>query len=104
MAPVWRYTNEVMPAVKATFTLDNETVNRLASTAEILGVPKSEVVRRAIDDYHRRLDRIGEAERQRALRIIREVVPAIPARPREEVEAELAEIRAARRGGGRLSA
>lgn len=93
-----------MPAIKATFTLDDETAARLASTAEILGVPKSEVVRRAIDDYHRRLDRISEAERQRALRIIQEVVPTIPTRPQAEVDAELAEIRAARRGGGRLSA
>ena len=31
------------------------------------------------------------------------VVPSIPARPVEEVEAELEEVRQARRGGGRVS-
>jgi hypothetical protein len=35
------------------------------------------------------------------LRVFDEMVPKIPKRPQEEVEAELAEIRAARRGGGR---
>ena len=42
-------------------------------------------------------------ERARMLVTFDRVVPSIPARPVEEVEAELEEVRQARRGGGRVS-
>lgn len=92
-----------MATTKATFTLDEEALRVLERTAERLQVPKSQVVREAIVEYGERAGRLSERERVRLLRIFDEMVPKIPQRPQEEVEAELAEIRAARRGGGRLS-
>jgi hypothetical protein len=41
---------------------------------------------------------LDEAERLRLLRIFDEVLPGIDARPAAEVDAEIAEIRAARHG------
>lgn len=86
---------------KATFTLDDETIRRLASASERLKMPKSEVVRHAVADYHASIGRISETEKQRMLGVLRDMVPKIPPRPAREVDAELAEIRAARRAGGR---
>lgn len=86
---------------KATFTFDDATVRLLARTAKRLGKPKSQVVREAIHDYGERVGRLAERERLRLLRAFDELVPAIPERPVAEVERELEEIRAARRGGGR---
>ena len=88
-------------ARKVTFTLDEETIQRLQSASERLRKPKSEVVREAIGDYHDRIGRMSEAERQRFLAVIRELAPTIPRRSVRDVENEIAEIRAARRGGGR---
>jgi hypothetical protein len=93
-----------MASVKLTFTLDAATVARLNQAAERLHMAKSAVVREAIRDYAERVGRLGEAERLRLLRVFDEVVPRIAARPAAEVDAEIAEIRAARRGGGRGSA
>ncbi len=93
-----------MAAVKVTFTLDQETVNRIADAAERLSKPKSEVVREAIQEFHDRLGRLSERERLRLLRVFDEVMPRIAPRPQEEVDAELRDIREARRGGGRRSA
>jgi len=90
-----------MASVKATFTLDPETVARLDQTAERLQRSKSEIVREAVRDYSDRCDRLGEAERRRMLSAFDELVPRIPKRPASAVDAELAEIRDARRGGGR---
>jgi hypothetical protein len=88
-------------ATKVTFTLDDQTIRRLESTAERLRKPKSEIVREAIGEYHDRIGRLSEVERQRLLRVIRELVPSIPCRPPAEVEREIEEVRFARRGGGR---
>ena len=90
-----------MASVKATFTLDPRTVARLNETAERLQRSKSEVVREAIHDFSDRADRLSERERRRMLAAFDELVPQIPERPASEVDAELAEIRMARRGGGR---
>ena len=84
-----------------TFSLDADTVKRLDQAAERLGKPKSEVVREAIRDYSLRVDRLSEAERLRMLAVLDEMVPRIPSRSDDEVDRELREIRAARRGGGR---
>lgn len=92
-----------MASVKVTYSVDAETVARLERAAERLGVPKSQVVREAIADYSARIDRLSERERLRLLRVFDEVVPVIPERPLAEVEAELAALRRARRGGGRRS-
>ncbi len=84
-----------------TFSLDETTVRSLEQAAERLGKPKSEVVREAIRDYGLRVDRLSEAERQRMLRALDELMPTIPQRSGAEVDRELRELRAARRGGGR---
>lgn len=89
--------------VKVTFSLDDETVEKLALTAERLRKPKSEVVREAIADYHERAGRLGDAERKRLLALLDRKLPAIPARPRKELADELEAVRAARRAGGRGS-
>jgi predicted transcriptional regulator len=89
-------------ALKMTFTLDETTVNRLNQTASRLAKPKSEVVREAILDYHAKSDRLSESERQRMLRALGEFLKRPPTRSQREVDREIAEIRAARRRGGRL--
>jgi predicted transcriptional regulator len=90
-------------ARKVTFTLDDHTVRLLALTADRLKKPKSEVVREAVADYHERTGRLSEAERQRMLQVIERMSHAKPTRSQAEVDREIAEIRAARRGGGRRS-
>lgn len=90
-----------MASVKATFTLDPQTAERLGRTAERLRRSKSEVVREAILDYSERIDRLGERERLRLLEAFDDLVPRIPERTAAAVDAELAEIRDSRRRGGR---
>ena len=89
--------------VKMTFTLDDETVRRLRQTAARQGKPQSFVVREAIREYASRSGKMSEEERLRMLHIIDTVLPKIPPRPQAEVDAELAEIRRARRRWGRRS-
>ena len=88
-------------STKVTFTLDEATIRRLNDAAQRLAIPKSEVVREAIQDYHARIGRLSEAERRRMLADFDRLVPLIPARPPAEVKRELNSIRAARRRGGR---
>jgi predicted transcriptional regulator len=90
--------------VKATFSLDDQTVARLRRLAARLGKPQSQVVREAIREYDVRSDRLTDQERDRLLEAFDRMVPAIPARPLAEVEAELEAIRTARRSGGRRHA
>ena len=93
-----------MATVKMTFSLDRTTAARIDQTAQRLGKAKSEVVREAIADYAARVGRLSESERRELLRNFDRLVPAIPERPVAEVDAELAELRQARRTGGRGSA
>ncbi|HXH37320.1 MAG TPA: ribbon-helix-helix protein, CopG family [Thermoanaerobaculia bacterium] len=88
---------------RITFTLDKATIRRLQSASERLGKPKSQVIRDAIAVYHEGIGRLSEAERQQQLYVLRDLVPSIPARPLREVEKEIADIRSARRSGGRGS-
>lgn len=90
-------------AVKMTFSLDEATARELERTSERLERPKSQVVREAIHEYAARAGRLSERERRHLLQRFDELVPKIPLRPASEVEAELAEIRRARRAGGRRS-
>ena len=92
-----------MGSRKVTYTIDAATVARLEEAAKRLGKPKSQVVREAINDYAARIGRLSERERLRMLRTFDEVVERIPERPASEVDDELANIRAARRAGGRQS-
>jgi predicted DNA-binding protein len=92
-----------MAVNKVTFTLDEETIHRLTDAAERLGKPKSQIVREAVADYHNRIGRLSESERQRLLKTFDTLVPLIPKRPQHQVDRELLEVRQARRSGGRLS-
>jgi hypothetical protein len=66
-----------------------------------LGVSKSQVVREALRVYGEQLGRLSDEERDRALVAFDRGIAKVPNRPRDEVEAELAEIARARRRGGR---
>lgn len=87
--------------VKVTYTLDDETVQRIRRAATRLGKPQSQVVREAVKDYEARSDRLSDEERARMLAALDELLPTIPKRTQSDVDAELAEIRRARRAGGR---
>lgn len=87
--------------VKVTFTFDEETVARLRKAAARLARPQSHVVREAIREYADRIGSLSEEERRHLLQIFDTLVPTIPPRPLPQVRAELAEVRTARRRGGR---
>ena len=86
--------------VKVTFTLDEATVEQLRRTAERVKKPQSRVVREAIAEYAARADRLSEAERQRMLAVLDRAMRRPPTRTAAAVDAELREIRAARRRRG----
>ncbi len=90
-----------MASIKVTFTLDSKTIERLENAADRLAIPKSEVVREAIAEFHDQLGRLSEKERTALLRTFDEVVPRIAPRSAKNVGRELAAIRQARRSGGR---
>jgi predicted transcriptional regulator len=90
-----------MASIKVTFTLDEKTVARLNRAARVLRIPKSQVVREAIDEYSANLGRLSEKERERMLKVLDEALARIPKRSQEEVEQEIKAIREARRAGGR---
>jgi predicted DNA-binding protein len=81
--------------------LDDQTVARLRQAAERLNKPQSQVVREAVRDYADRVGRLSEGERQRALAALDAIVKRKPTRAASDVDCELQDIRAARRGGGR---
>ena len=87
--------------IKVTFTLDDGTIASLERTAARLSKPKSQVVREAIRFYGDQTDRLSDEEREEMLKLFDAVTASIPQRPRVEVERELAEVRRARRSGGR---
>jgi predicted transcriptional regulator len=88
-------------AKEITLTLDEETIQQIETTAENLGKSKSQIVQEALARYWPIPDRLSEAERDRMLNALAEMRKRPPTRPQEEVQRELDEIRAARRGGGR---
>jgi len=92
-----------MATTKVTFTLDEATIARLRAAAERLALPKSQVVREAIREFGDRAERLSERERRRLLEAFDRLVPAIPSRPLRDVDRELADLRRARRAGGRRS-
>ena len=100
--PVWWY-GDYMATTKVTFTLDETALSRLQDASARLALPKSEIVREAILEFHAHIGRLSERERTNMLRVFDELVPRIPARPAVAVERELSELRKARRNGGRRS-
>jgi len=87
--------------VKVTFTLDDETIQRLRRLATKLGRPQSQVVRESLKEYESRSDKLSDEERQRMLAVLDRIKASPPTRSRAEVDAELRDIRAARRRWGR---
>jgi len=85
--------------VKVTYTLDEATVDRVNRVAERLKIPKSQVVREAIKDYHSKGDRMPEEERLRKVKFLREYMAQPPTSRQADVDRELAEIRHSRRTG-----
>ena len=88
---------------KMTFSLDQETAERIDRLAQRLAIPKSRVVREAVREYAVQAGRLSEAERTRMLGVFDEVIALIPERAAAEVDRELDELRSARRSGGRAS-
>ena len=86
---------------RATFSLDEATIAEIKRTAERLRKPQSHIIREAVADYAARADRLSEAERRRILEVLERLRAAKPTRSEKHVDRELAELRAARRGGGR---
>ncbi len=81
--------------------MDEATILFLNDAAQRLSVPKSQIVREAIAEYHARIGKLSEVERQRMLADFDRLVPRIPGRPSAEVDRELKEIRSGRRRGGK---
>jgi hypothetical protein len=85
--------------VKVTFTLDEETVQRLRKMAERSKKPQSLIVREAVAHYAAREDKLTDEEREHKLRILRELGAQLPTRPQKEVDRELRDLRRSRRTG-----
>ena len=90
--------------VKVTFTLDDQTVERLRRTASRLAKPQSYVVREAVREYEMRSTKLSDEERERMLATVDRMVQEPPTRTAAAVDAELGEIRASRRQWGRRRA
>lgn len=84
-----------------TFRLDTLTAARINALSRDLGKTKSAIFREAVSVYARTRGKVTEEERIERVRLFRELVGKIPPRPRDEVDAELRELRLARRRGGR---
>ena len=84
-----------------TFTLDEETAARIDRLAARLRIPKSRVVREAVREYAGTADRLSDAERERMLAVLKQYYATAPAGSPGKADAELAELRRARRHGGR---
>jgi hypothetical protein len=90
--------------VKVTFSLDDETMDRIRRTAARLGKPQSHVVREAVADYAMRADRLSERERLHLLGVLADLKRVPPSRTPRAVNEEIRAGRRARRQGGRRSA
>ncbi len=88
---------------KVTFTLDGTTLALIRDAADRLSLPKSQIVRQAVREYHENLERLSSREKADMLRAFDEFLPNLPPRKLSEVARELADIRAARRSRGRRS-
>jgi predicted transcriptional regulator len=82
---------------KVTFTLDDDTVDRLRRIAARLARPQSHVVREAIKEYDARAGKLSEEERVRLLSVVDGMVKAPSTRSAAAVDSELRDLRAARR-------
>jgi hypothetical protein len=86
-----------MEMQKLTFTLDDDTVERLRRVATRLARPQSYVVREAIKEYDARAGKLDEEERTRLLAVVDGILKTPPTRSSAAVDTELRELRTARR-------
>ena len=86
---------------KLTFSLDEQTVQRLRTLAERQGKPQSLVVREAIAHYAAREETLDDEERERLLDVLRTVGRRPPTRAQAQVDRELRDIRRSRAGWSR---
>ncbi len=84
---------------KVTFTLDDETVQKLRKMSQRTKKPQSLIVREAVAEYSAREDKLTPEEQARMLEAIKEFRKMAPTRPRSEMEEELRELRRSRREG-----
>lgn len=89
-------------AVKMTFTLDDETVKAINLMAARSRKPKSQIVREGVQLRLERGERMSEEERERKIAATKEMMARPPEKTQADVDREIAEIRRARRSGGRL--
>jgi hypothetical protein len=87
--------------VKVTFTLDDGTVRTIRALAKHRGKPQSLVVREAVAVYADREQTLSQADRMRKLRVLDDLMSRPRTRPQREVDAELRDLRRARRTGWR---
>jgi predicted DNA-binding protein len=86
-------------ATKVTYTLDDQTVERVRRMAQRTRKPQSQIVREAVAYYEAREDKLTPEETERMLDILRTLGPQLPVRTQEDVDRELGEIRKSRRTG-----
>lgn len=86
---------------KVTMTLSDDAIEALNRSAKNLGKPKSQIVREALLSYADRPGELTPEERARRMAILEEIRKSFPTRPQREADAEIREIRRARRRGGR---
>ena len=86
-------------ASKVTYVLDDETLRRIRKLAERDRKPQSQIVREAVAHYAAQEVKLSPDERERQLKILRELGSSLPTRSQEEVDNELSEIRESRRIG-----
>lgn len=84
---------------KLTFSLDDETVERLRRTSQKTRKPQSLIIREAVADYAAREDRLSDADRERLLDVLRRIRKRPATRPQDDVDRELRDLRRSRRTG-----
>ena len=84
---------------KVTYTLDDETVNRIQRAAARERRPRSSVVREAVARYAAEAERLGSDEVREQLRILDAIAEMPPTRSARAVDAELRALRESRRSG-----
>ena len=89
--------------VKVTFSLDDETVDRIRRAAARLRKPQSQVVREAVADYATKADQLSERERSHLLGILDDLAGAPATRGARSVDTEIRDLRKTRRQSGRRS-
>ena len=84
---------------KATYTLDDDTVERIHQAATRDQRPRSSVVREAVAQYAAHAERLSPEEIREQLRILDAIAETPPTRSARAVDTELRSLRDTRRSG-----